>query len=275
MSVCDIAHTTVPGPLTSMADDPLVRLDGLHVHPVLLLPDTKHPPASALLPLLRGRVLLDGLHAFLQQLRGFGFGQVIWKAWVDGQFEKCTHSLRWQNHIWSDSFIHWSPTPRFIWQGFKLLHFNQVAVHCVLVFLLISCHALCPNHENNEYSLRIHPSVVLLCNWWQSISVNNYDKMGDRRERCMSAGSLEAAGWNWVQKWRWLLSDMQKAESKTRTKQNDKKRSCCTWQYLCETTLTWHFHSDCVLIQRVIPSKCPYLIFWRVFRRSHPHLPSQ
>lgn len=40
--------------LTSVADDPLVRLDCLHVHPVLLLSDAKHPPAPALLPLLRG-----------------------------------------------------------------------------------------------------------------------------------------------------------------------------------------------------------------------------
>lgn len=39
--------------LTPMADDPLVRLDCLHVHPVLLLSDAKHPPAPALLPLLR------------------------------------------------------------------------------------------------------------------------------------------------------------------------------------------------------------------------------
>lgn len=44
--------------VTSVADDPLVRLDGLHVHSVLLLSDAKHPPASALLPLLGGRVLL-------------------------------------------------------------------------------------------------------------------------------------------------------------------------------------------------------------------------
>lgn len=39
--------------LTPVADDPLVRLDCLHVHPVLLLPDAKHPPAPALFPLLR------------------------------------------------------------------------------------------------------------------------------------------------------------------------------------------------------------------------------
>lgn len=44
--------------VTSVADDPLVRLDGLHVHSVLLLSDAKHPPAPALLPLLVGRVLL-------------------------------------------------------------------------------------------------------------------------------------------------------------------------------------------------------------------------
>lgn len=77
MGVRDEATRYSAGPLTSVADDPLVRLDGLHVHPVLLLPDAKHPPASALLPLLRDRVLLDGLHAFLQQLRGFGLGQII------------------------------------------------------------------------------------------------------------------------------------------------------------------------------------------------------
>lgn len=60
-----------------MADDPLVRLDGLHVHSVLLLPDAKHPPAPALLPLLVGGVLLHRLHPLLEQLCAFRFGEVI------------------------------------------------------------------------------------------------------------------------------------------------------------------------------------------------------
>lgn len=64
-------------PLTSMADNPLVGFDGLHVHSVLLVSDTKHPPAPTLLPLLRGRVLLDRLHTLLQQLCGFRLGEII------------------------------------------------------------------------------------------------------------------------------------------------------------------------------------------------------
>lgn len=62
---------------TSVADDPLVRLDGLHVHAVFLVPDAKHPPAPALLPLLRGGVLLHRRHALLKQLCGFRLREII------------------------------------------------------------------------------------------------------------------------------------------------------------------------------------------------------
>lgn len=60
-----------------MADDLLVGLDGLHVHPVILLPDAKHPPASALLPLLVSGVLLHRLHPLPEQVCGLRFGEVI------------------------------------------------------------------------------------------------------------------------------------------------------------------------------------------------------
>ena len=63
--------------LTSVTDDLLVGLDGLHVHALLLVPDAEHPPAPPLLPLLGGRELLHRLHALLEQLSGFGLGQVV------------------------------------------------------------------------------------------------------------------------------------------------------------------------------------------------------